>query len=132
MKKVLLAVVTAATVMTGFAASASPAQAATHDAVIKHINGSSSDRPLLVICKNWGSTSCASTSPLGTLAVGENSKTKYGWTDADGAFAPAGCTLTIKGLTQAEYFGGSSGKWIKVEGSYISLTYHNVSAFTTC
>ncbi len=68
----------------------------------------------------------------GVFEVGENSKTKYKWIDTDGVYAPGGCVLTIKGITQAEYSGGTWGKWIKVSGTPQAPNGTNYSAFTTC
>lgn len=84
----------------------SPASAALNDAHIK--NNSSSDRTM-TICRDWGTTSCKSTSYKGYLSPGQNSKTKYpSIKDWDGFYIPSGCR---------DNYGVIGPKWKKVPGA---------------
>lgn len=59
-------------------------------------------------------------SGTGTLYQGQNSKTKFGWVDADMAQAPAGCSIhrrTATGSWQNLGSGGSTG-WVKIRGAF--------------
>lgn len=89
---------------------ATQANAAASDAVLK--NASGSDRTIS-ICKDWSGTKsdpdCKSGSARGTLAPGQNSKSKYGWKDTDGYYVPSGCR---------DNYGNRGGKWVKLSGFY--------------
>lgn len=80
--------------LTGVAISmvgpATTAQAAASDLKIR--NASSSSRSL-VVCKDWGNTSCANASPRAVLRPGQTSP----WADADGIYVPAGCDVLHPG-----------------------------------
>jgi hypothetical protein len=111
---VLVAVAAAVT------AAPTAAEAAVNDAVI--VNYTSNQA--IKICKNWGSTSCATASPTCWLNPGENSKTKCKWTDADGYNLTAGWRgCEVRGYPTNYFPAGtclslvSSGpKWVQVHG----------------
>jgi hypothetical protein len=87
-----------------------------HDLVIKH-DSASQYTGSLTICKDWGTTSCGSKSPHGWLKRGANSKTQYGWKDADGFYKPAGYWSKIYyGPTVYNGCAGKEGKWCKLSG----------------
>jgi hypothetical protein len=96
-------------VLVGLAAAlalVTPAHAAAGDGVIK--NNTSSDGNM-TICKDWGVSSCSSSSPRGTLAPGQNSKSKYGWADTDGYWIPSGWS---------DNYGRRGPLWVKVAGCF--------------
>lgn len=104
------------------AVTALPAHAAYNDGVIRAVSFTDGG---LGICKNWsGSASdpgCASGSPRGTLARNENSKSKYGWVDTDGAILSPGCDLyKWEGdfSTLITRNTGSNSKEVKITGFY--------------
>lgn len=73
--------------------SVAPAHAAT-DYALKITNVGQKS---MTICKDWVSsyptTTSACANGLGVLYPGENSRTKFGWSDADGVRVPAGYSL---------------------------------------
>lgn len=64
-----------------------------HNAVIRH--SPYSDRSTVYICKNWGESTCKSTSPKRDLYRGDNTKTAFGWADADGFYLPSGYDASV-------------------------------------
>lgn len=94
------------------------ASAAPNDLVV--VNGGSRS---FTVCKSAASTtSCATSSPRGTLLAGQNSKTKFGWSDTDMIFLSGGCTLSQYTWYQSSmmwmpYATASSSRWVKVSGS---------------
>ena len=71
----------------------------------------------LVICHNWDVDVCLG--PTGVLRDGENSQTKYGWTDVDGYFQPSGYRSKpcVGSFIQLCYMFSGRG-WIKTRGLY--------------
>ncbi len=87
----------------------------------------------MTVCKDWGKVKCASSSPTCWLKPGQDSKTKCGWTDADGYkltagwwgcevrklptnYFPAGsCLITYTGPAWVKVGGADGGKrYVKV------------------
>lgn len=95
------------------AVGAAPASAAgLNDLVIK--NGGVLS---FTVCKAATSpTTCGG--PTGTLNQGQNTKTKFGWADADLVKAPAGCRVEQLGPTGSWTNLGSGPGWIKLSGFY--------------
>ena len=97
-------------------APATPASAALNDLVVKNDGARS-----FGICRSAASdTTCSG--PTGTLASGENSKSKYGWSDTDMIQLAGGCTLhkhTYLGAGQHGwqlYAVATTTRWVKVPG----------------
>lgn len=91
-------------------AAPTPAHAAAGDLIIRH--SSSSDRTLLTVCKDWGSTSCASGSVRADLARGQSSW----WADADGFYLPSGCNAGVSGSIYPPKILSATG-WHKLSGA---------------
>ncbi|MFS0885136.1 hypothetical protein [Aeromicrobium sp. 179-A 4D2 NHS] len=129
MKKFLLALATVMLAAAALVLPLSPANAAANDLVIA--NHYSSPRNIEV-CRDWGNTSCQTASPKGFLTPGQNSKTKFGWADADGFKVPAGCRFhyTQSG-TKKSVSGGSTGKWFKM-GGFFGTKHYITSNNLTC
>lgn len=80
---------------------------AVNDAVITYNRPLASNaRATLTVCRAWGplpSSGCATSGGNGVLAHNENTRTKFGWADADGYYHPSNtCT------THSPQAGGSS------------------------
>lgn len=100
-------------------AAAPSAQAVVpNDAVIAYDSGLHGPSQVLV-CKNWGTTGCAASSPKKWLANGRDTKSAYGWADADGFQHPGGnCTATVTNpLWSKKSYEKASKTWIKVSGT---------------
>jgi len=77
----------------------------------------------ITVCRSASSsTSCGGTT--GTLSKGQNSESKYGWSDTDLVWADGGCqlqtwewTATTGNAWQPFASGGSSGRWVKLPGN---------------
>jgi len=89
-------------VAASLAGAAAPASASTHDAVIKYASGAASS---IQVCHSAASpTSCAS--GVAWLPKGKNTKTYFGWADAD-----------LFWLNSGQSAGGFRGPtWVKVAG----------------
>lgn len=85
-------------------------------------SNSGSDQRLLA-CKDWGASGiCGKTSPTGLLSPGENTKTKFGWSDSDGVYVATGCVLRNTSGTIVAY----GGHWFKVSGFFgATFTYRH-------
>jgi hypothetical protein len=90
-----------------------------HDLVIGNATRSNAS---FLVCQNWGSTGCAANSSRKYLAPGKNTKTAFGWADADGVFIGPHCSLTTG---RAALSGGTSGKWVKLAGAFGLTVIYN-------
>ena len=75
-------------------------------------------RSSLLVCHNWGTSGCAS--GTGSLSSGQNSASKFGWSDTDGYLHPSNSCKTRASATfflQVSYSFYDYG-WIKVSGLY--------------
>lgn len=96
-----------------FALTAAPAQAALNDAVIKN---QSYSYYTITVCKDAASdTSCVS-GHYGFLSPGQNTKSKYGWTDADGMWCPAGWWCQVFSSTFRGSGSGWGSRFLKISG----------------
>lgn len=85
-----------------------------NDAVITYTRtpGSSS---YITVCKNWGDTGCASNSPTGILYDGEDTWSKYGWSDTDSYRHPSSACTTQAHMGLFSYDIRDEG-WVKLSG----------------
>lgn len=90
-----------------------------NDAVIKYVGGRHG-RDTLTVCRDWSYTgSCDIGSSTGALGVGQDSKSTFGWSDADGFLVPqTGCTVTAKWGPFVQPFTSASkgGRWVELSG----------------
>ena len=109
MKRILSAMAAVAVILAGLTATSTPAEASTHDAVIKYESGPISK---LMVCRSAHSpTECGS--GVAWIKKGQNTKTALGWKDADLFWLDAGRRA-----------GGFRGpRWVKVAGCG-GCTYH--------
>ena len=85
-----------------------------HDAVIKSSPDSNAD---FVACGAWADLICKDSAPdRRELAPGENTRTAFGWPDADGFLVAPGCTMRISGDRRSEVISGP--RWFKVVGFF--------------
>ena len=107
----LLSATIVAIIMTLLPSLAPPAAAAwPRDASITNV-GTSKYNASLIVCKDWGKTACASSSPRYVLGFGKNSKRDGPrWADTDGYWVPAGF------VSSQGYAGGKTGRWIQTHG----------------
>lgn len=105
MKRIVSILAGLAIILAGLVATSAPASAATsHNAVIKYASGAASS---IQVCHYAQSpTSCAS--GVRWLGRGQNTKTAFGWADAD-----------LFWLNSGQSAGGYRGpRWVKVAGCY--------------
>lgn len=115
MIKTLLTIVAASALVLG------SSTAATADTGRASVTNSGS--ATLTVCKSATSaTTCAGV--VGTLSAGQNSESKYGWTDTDMVRISAGCSLqTWSWSATTGYYwapfaaAGSSARWLKLPGN---------------
>lgn len=87
-----------------------------NDAVVRYIGGKRASSSLLV-CKDWGSATCATKSSREYLKKNNNTKTAFKWSDADGVYHPGrNCTLTAKWGILKKTYKKKSGTWLKLHG----------------
>lgn len=85
---------------------ATPAAAGPGDLIITN---SSASNGRLLVCVDWGNTSCRSTSPRVLVAPGSSTSS---WRDVDGIYVPPGCDVKV-------LYGGAwyrSTGWHKIGG----------------
>ena len=88
-----------------------------HDAVI--MSSTASDAPF-VACANWAELACKdAAADRRELAPGQNTRTAFGWADADGFLVAQGCTMQISSDRRGQLIRGP--RWFKVVG-FLGLT----------
>lgn len=87
----------------------------------------------IYICRDWNfppgqntATSCPASTSTGYLRPGEDSRTKYGWSDTDGLFIPAYTKMIADG-TQYNHC-RSYPVWMKVSPTIFNHHYDITSA----
>ena len=69
----------------------------------------------LKVCRSWGTSACASSSPTGWLYNNETSNAKFSWTDTDGYHHPSSSCMTQASALGLYYQNRIVG-WVKLSG----------------